>query len=315
MAEGRKVLRNERETAWRIKPHCELAYLTDKWDCEDIQKMKKIIISLLIVVFVTIFFIVKLINGIQLNGFVMEKDIILKTNNCEFIHHEVGKNNIVIRIDDIQGNYNRDLQVKMLEDLKKKGLTASLAVIPLNLMEDELMVNYLYQNKCNFEIGLHGYDNNDYEFATLNYQQAKEKLEKGLKILNRIEEDVFTFIPPNNEFSDEAEQAVYDSDIEIISAGHWNSKYGFSISSYDWLNHEIRDAQEVLDECQEDLDRYEICIIMVHPQDYTTNGQVDLTHYNEYLELLSGIKLMDANVVTFRDLYEDEQAKEIIFAR
>ena len=109
----------------------------------------------------------------------------------------------------------------------------------------------------------------------------------------KIDKNITTFIPPNNAFSNESKQAIYDNEM-IISAGYWNSEYGFSVSTYDWEKYELINYKKVLDECNKDLDKGEICIIMLHPQDYLTN-------YSEYTNLLNGLQGLDATTINFRD--------------
>ena len=130
--------------------------------------------------------------------------------------------------------------------------------------------------------------------------------------MEEIEQDLITFIPPNNEYSPGAEQALYDNGFKIISAGFWNSKYGFLVSTYDWEKFRLRDSEDVLKECEEDLDKGETCIIMIHPQDYTTNNQLDSKKYQHYINLLEGINELDAATTTFRDLYYEEYSKEVV---
>lgn len=265
--------------------------------------MKKLILSVLSVILILLVIIFCLS---EISDVLDVKSLFIKKNNCQTIYHEVGEKNIILRIDDIQACAYSEAQYGMLEELEKRNLTASLAVIPLNLLKDEKAIKYLSEHRCKFELGLHGYYNTDYEFENLSYAEADKLIKKGLRTLNKIEPEVFTFIPPNNEISEEAKMAVWDNGIEIISAGHWNSEYGFSISSYDWRGEQIRDAQEVLKECQEDLDKYKTCIIMLHPQDYMTDGKLNYTKYNEYIELLDGLEKLNASIVNFRDLYRKD---------
>lgn len=234
--------------------------------------------------------------------FDISSNVVLK-NHCSKTNFETSDRNIVIRIDDIQAYYHRDLQIKMLEELKKRGMVSSLAVIPFNLMEDKKMVRYLTQNKCDFEIGLHGYENTDYEFQNIDYYNANLKLEKGLDILNKIDSEIISFIPPNNEISVEGRQAVFDKGIKVISSGFQNKEFGFSASTFDWERDIFVNHIEVLKDCEKVLDKNETCIIMIHPQDYLTNNKFDSVKYKEYEKLLEGLSGLNATIVTFRDLY------------
>lgn len=260
-------------------------------------KMKKTMVFIFITGAILIYLILNFLSGLNPNIISLNKE------NCKTIYHKTGDKNIILRVDDIQAFYNRDTAIKMLDELSDRGLTSVLGVIPKDLNKDKEIVEYLTEHKCDFEIALHGYDNSDYEFDYVRYIEAKEKIEKGLEVLNEIEPNILTFIPPNNRLSEGAEKAVLERDIKIISAGHWNSEYGFTISTFDWTNHSLQNASYVLDNCKASLDNNENCIIMIHPQDYTTNNELDEEKYNEYTKLLDGIKELNASVVNFRDIY------------
>lgn len=227
-------------------------------------------------------------------------------NSCKVVYHQTSDRNIVLRIDDIQAYYLNDIQIRMIQDALNMNKTVSLSVIPVGLLDDKVLSQFLKENRCKLEIGLHGYDNTEFEFLNSSYKEANDKIEKGLKILEEIEPKVMTFIPPNNEISKEGRNAVYNNEIKIISSGFENREFGFSVSTYDWGNHTFTNYREVLEKCENELDINETCIIMIHPQDYTRNGKFDSEKYNQYLTLLNRIDELNATVVTFRDLYYED---------
>lgn len=257
----------------------------------------KPLISVLVLAFV-FFLIITSINYL-----VKDAAYEIYENNCKTVYHETSGRNIILRIDDIQAHYLKDVQIRMIQDALKRNKTLSLAVVPFNLFEDKDMIHFLKENKCETEIGLHGYDHSDYEFAEINYNQAEEKIKKGLEVLKSMEKNVITFIPPNNEISAGAKEALHEKGIKIISSGFQNREFGFSVSTYDWKKHEAVSVDEIISECRDELDRNETCIIMIHPQDYTTNDKIDEEKYKDYIRLLENIDGLDATVVTFRDLY------------
>ena len=250
------------------------------------------------IIILVFFFIFK-----SLDGLVKDVSYDAYENNCETDYHQASDRNIVLRIDDIQANYLVDVQEKMIDDALDRGKTLSLAVIPLGLNNNKAMVKFLKEKKCKLEIGLHGYENNDFEFSELSYGEADEKIKNGLKVLNEIEPEVITFIPPNNEISNESKIAVYGNKIKIISSGFYNREFGYSVSTYDWENHIFVNYREVLSECLDELEKNETCIIMMHPQDYITDGKLDNQKYQQYIQLLDNVDELNATIVTFRDLY------------
>ncbi len=129
-------------------------------------QMKKTVLSLFIIGAILIYVISTLLSGLNLN--LSPKENI----QCRMVYNQIGDRNIVLRIDDIQANYNKDIEIKMLDELKKRNLTASLGVIPVSLFEDKEISKYLTENRCDFEIALHGYDNSDYEFDFMVYLEG-----------------------------------------------------------------------------------------------------------------------------------------------
>jgi len=236
-------------------------------------------------------------------------DTNVKFNNepafiCNREFHIPGTRNIIFRIDDIQAFYLNDLQIQMIDDALSSGVSPSLSVIPLGISDDKKIYDYLRLNHCKVEIILHGYDNKEtYEFGFLTYRQADNKLKKGLNELNKIEPDIKTFVPPGNEISKDAAKAVYDNDFKVISAKSENSEYGYTTSTYDWDNYKFNDINEVIRSCNNTLNSGKKCIIMVHPQDYLTNGVFDSVKYRQYINLLIEIKKLDAKVINFRDTF------------
>lgn len=224
-------------------------------------------------------------------------------NSCKTEYHQTSDRNIVLRVDDIQAYYLKNIQSMMIQDALNMNKTLSLSVIPYGLLDDKEITQLLKENRCKLEIGLHGYDNTDFEFQNISYKEANSKIKKGLKILEEIEPKIITFIPPNNEISEDGRKAVYNNGIKVISSGSWNKEFGFSVSTYDWGNHSFTDYHEILEKCWNELEKGETCIVMIHPQDYTTNGVLDYSKYTQYISLLSAIDSLNATVVTFRDLY------------
>jgi predicted deacetylase len=257
----------------------------------------KILVSVFIIVIVSMMVIR------SLNFLIKDAASEIYEDTCKTVYRQTSDRNIVLRIDDIQAYYLADVQMKMIKDALARNKTLSLSVIPFNLFNDREIVRFLRENKCFLEICLHGYNNTDFEFSEISYNQADEKIKDGLEILNQIEPHIVTFIPPGNEISNISRKAVFDNNINIVSSGFKLKEFGFSVSTYDWKTHKFANYREVLKQCNADLDKNETCIIMIHPQDYVSNGKLDLEKYEQYINLLEGIDDLNATVVTFRDLY------------
>jgi len=223
----------------------------------------------------------------------------------EIKYNEVGDRNIVLRVDDIQSFVWGDVQRMIIDDTLNRGYTMSLGVIPADLEDDREMSRFLINRRGDLEIALHGLDSEFDEFDSLEYEDALDRIDNGLDILSFVEPEVATFIPPNNGYSDGTLKALDEKGLGL-SAGYWNSEYGFDATTYDWEEGRFPSYEEVLGDCEISLDEKGLCIIMIHPQDFVSDGEFDSEKYAHYLLLLDGIEDFDANIINFRDLWRAE---------
>ena len=184
--------------------------------------------------------------------------------------------------------------------------TASLAVIPggpgKELTNDPEIVKFLLKHHCELEIMIHGYDNTDAEFENLTYSSASDKIDKGLEILNPIEKDIITFVPPSNLFSDETKIALQKHGIKFVSAGSLDEPFGFDTSPYDWTNHRLRTIEEMVNGCENAINKTGVCVVMIHPQDFVNDkGKTDPDKYSEFIGMIDGLDTLNASFVNFRD--------------
>ncbi len=229
--------------------------------------------------------------------------ILNSENKCEFVNTKIEQRNVILRVDDIQAYAWFDSQKKIIEDASKREIPLVLGVIPHELERDRRLWNLLKRKRCEMEIALHGYSHSDGEFANISYEGARDKLERGLKILNKIEREVITFIPPQDLYSNEAERAIKDEGFFFISGISLDySDYGYTQTMYDWDNHLLVDYTEIIERCELTLSQSDNCIIVIHPQDFVSDGKLDPWKYSNYIGLLDSLKKKDFNIVTFRDL-------------
>ncbi len=229
-------------------------------------------------------------------------------HRCEPLNYFKKEKNIILRIDDIQAFAWRDISIKMVNEAFKRKMPVVLAVIPVGLEKDRKIVNYLKKNLCNIEIAQHGWDNNIYnnpdipEFGELNEKEAYERIIKGKKVLQKITKDpIITFIPPNNIYSSGTAVALEKTGFKIIS-NEGSGYFDYTASTYDFEHHKLTKVTEVINECKEGLLRKNLCIIMLHPQDYATEGRLDEEKYKNYLKLLDELEKMDVGFVKIKDL-------------
>ena len=222
---------------------------------------------------------------------------------------------VIVRVDDIQAWWLRDIQIKILDELARRNIPPLLAVIPIELDQDPVIVNYLKKNNCKFEIGLHGWDQgkaSNYEkpeFADLSEEQAMEKITKGIAMLEPIKgSPLVTFIPPNNEYSDGTASALIKSGFEIVSA-QGKGYFDWTASTYDFFHERQVSPEQAVADCQKGLDEKDLCVLMIHPQDFITRGEFDQIKYNNLLEILDELQKKDVMFVTPKDLVYMEELR------
>jgi predicted deacetylase len=229
-------------------------------------------------------------------------------NPCEPIEMEITDKMVVLRIDDIQGYAWAEISQKMIDDAQKRGIVPVLGVIPKGLEEDIEFYSYLRKVRCNTELALHGWDHINEEdeirgeFSGLSKKEARDKVEKGLKVLEILNRrKVKTFIPPNNEISDGAREILENKEFIVSSFG--DRMLDYSVSTYDYPSKKFVDSQEVVKECERFFEKQNLCIIMTHPQNFVDeNNNLDEDAYSHYLNTLDKLIEQDASFVTFEHL-------------
>lgn len=220
---------------------------------------------------------------------------------------------VILRIDDIQAYAWPDVTKKMIDDALSKQAPLTLAVIPNNLDQDKELIGFLQKRSCNLEFALHGWDHSDNpaEFANLNYDEAKTKISNGIRMLALLgNKKVVTFIPPQNQYSDATLKALNDEDIHVISS-EGDGQYDYDATTYDFLNNKLNTSDYVLSECSKTFVDSNYCIVMIHPQDYTTNGEFDQTKYETYLNMIDGFKRNGDSFTTIADMAINKSSFDI----
>lgn len=239
-------------------------------------------------------------------------------SHCEPIDQSFNQKKIVLRIDDIQAYGWQDIQIQMMDDALKQDVPLLLGVIPKQLKDDKELYYFLKRNSCNLEIAQHGWDHNittggeTPEFGNLTEEEAYQRIIKGKLILEKlVGGSLTTFIPPNNEYSEGTFSALNKIGFKIISSGG-NEFFDYTTSTYNFDKETLTPISDVISECQEGLDKNDLCIIMIHPQDYATDGELDEVKYNNYTELLGDLKELNVSFVKLEDLSNPNLQKSIL---
>jgi len=215
---------------------------------------------------------------------------------------------IILRLDDVQRGYMNKLSQQMIIDAKARNMKLVLGVIPKGILEDSELVHTIKKNACNLEIAQHGWehsykgDPNLPEFGLISNKEAKKRIALGLKNLRKItNEELITFIPPQNDVTDEIKKDLYDAGFKIISSGE-RGEFDYDQSTILEDFNTLESVDKIMEGCNAAFQQDGKCIIMLHPQDYATNDKFDKDKYQNYLLLLKRIQQENISTVTFRDL-------------
>lgn len=262
------------------------------------MKLFRILISISIVLLIVIFslLIALVVNNVS-EG--ISSKLSSEYNSCRI---EKPSRAIILRLDDV-GNTRLAASKIITNSILENGFKVSLGVIPSRL--DLKTMLWLRSLDSNTEIIMHGYEHTDYEFETLNKDEAKEKLESGRKsIYYKTGYITSTFIPPNNKYSAGTSEALNELGFKIISSGEneLNFNDDMALLGYDTHTNNI-DTNKILNTCKSSLNTGGVCTILIHPQDFFDyNGNVDINKYNQFLILLDSLNNLNAAPKTFKDL-------------
>lgn len=233
---------------------------------------------------------------------------------CSKIEQPKKDKKVIIRLDDIQAYALRNIQIRMINDALERNIPLSLSVIPYRLEEDKIMYSFLKKNKCNLEFAMHGWDNDVEhkgeipEFGRASEEEAYERIMKGKPIIEELAgKPPKTFVPPNNEYSRATVRALARTGFSLITSEGPGPYYNYDASTYDFLNSVDNSNELVLSKCKNALNTRNLCIVMIHPQDYAKEGKLNDARYADYLALLDTLKDMDIQFETFESYSKSDK--------
>ncbi len=253
-----------------------------------------------------------LINGTNLDKVNLNRFAVKGT--CNHIPIKVSDKTIILRIDDVQAYAWSDITKKMIKDAEARNIPLSLGIIPKGLLADVDTVKFLKQHKCNLEFILHGWDHGSSinyerpEFLNLSFDESVERMKKGLKVLSVLtDEPVVTWVPPENDESDAAAEAAKSLGMKFVSSeGEEEWDYDTTTFVYGNINKLTKPEQNVA-ECEETFKTKDVCVIMLHPQNYDNNyvdedSKKDNNLYSDhYLQLLDELQAAGYHFARFKD--------------
>jgi len=169
-----------------------------------------------------------------------------------------------------------------------------------------------------FEIAQHGWNHTNYrgkgEFKGRPYMEQLRDMLKGRAVLEEafkgLIDGVTTFIPPHNLWDPNTTRAVAELGYRVFSSeaaleGPLHNEFdqhgvlflGWSV--YIKGPHGVKGPEELLAETMHYLNKYGVCVIVYHPQDFAwapgSNG-VNSTSYGSFLKFLKLLKLLSCEL-------------------
>lgn len=241
-------------------------------------------------------------------------------------------NCVVFRMDDVQDQFLRNAQIGVMDVFIEKNQRVSLGVIAGHYGDDPFVANKVLEGKKKglFEIGLHGWNHDDYSALSKEVQRdslmrANEKLEH----LFGSPSDVF--FAPYNKFNNGTIEVMSELGIRVISSSMQEDKhpyfaalgqmeagesgeyppYHLPAAAYFrarvTLDNESSEYQkipvaQVLAGVDSSIAKYGYAVIVLHPQDFVeTNDsrQVDDNSLNDLAFLIDSVHAKGYAITTF----------------
>jgi len=230
-------------------------------------------------------------------------------SNCTF--SLPSQRTIILRMDDIGAGYI-PVYKSLINKTISQNISLTLATIPMNVKTNLGIAKYLRNIAKNeyIEIAQHGYAHTLQEFQ-INTTNPLKLINEGKNILiEKIGVIPTTFIPPYNLYSPQTLEALNKEGFKIISSGQNNylSKSEIFILDFNtqsFYANKYTPTQEIISVCNKSLNQMQICVIMLHPQDYAmeyNKNIINRSRFEDYQEMLDGLKELNVEFKTFEDL-------------
>ena len=249
-----------------------------------------------------------------------------------------GKNTcpcIVFRLDDVQGSYLSDIQMKIMDVFQKKNASLSIGITGYNLTQDDKLVSYLQNNlkpgHAAIEVANHGWRHED--FSTMGVSQQTTLMNKTNQELNKMfGKKPNAFLVPYGMYDSDTLKAIKQLKMNVISSSIWSEDkfvlaQGKIIANKDSLGlYHIPSMTEfqsdtgnetywtnipkdrVIDSINSHITKYGYDIFLIHPQNFATlvNGQyvdtVDTTHLDELASIIDYVKSKHIHILTISEI-------------
>ena len=259
-------------------------------------------------------------------------------NNISTTNNVSDKNTcpcIVFRLDDVQGSYLSDIQMKIMDEFQKKNASLSIGIIGYNLTQDGKLVSYLQNNlkpgHAAIEVANHGWRHE--HFATMGISQQTSLMNKTNQELNKMfDKKPNVFLVPYDMYNDDTLKAIKQLKMNVISSSIWSEDkfvlaQGKITANKDSLElYHIPSMTEfqsdtgnetywtnipkdrVIDSINSHITKYGYDVFLIHPQNFATlvNGQyintVDTSHLDELSSIIDYVKSKHIHISTISEI-------------
>jgi peptidoglycan/xylan/chitin deacetylase (PgdA/CDA1 family) len=274
------------------------------------ERTKDIYAGIFSIIFIGAIFYLYLVNLFGGPTFKINSDEIrgYAASEHESCHIMASEPRIILRMDDVRA-YSVPAPY-LIDEILSRNLTAVLGIIPYDLERDKDMRKYLISlvENPNIEIAQHG-TNHDPSDANI----TKDSLLKGnLKLQKILGVKPVTYIPPYNRVSPASKELISEyfdilsGEDQILKEGEQMAEVGYSVSTYLYDKHTKVSINEIIDKCESDLERTNICLITIHPQEYATDihnpGDISEEKLKEFKVMLDQLEELNVKFANLKDI-------------
>jgi predicted deacetylase len=208
---------------------------------------------------------------------------------------------VVIRVDDIQDFAFKQAQLFLFDESMTNGVPLSLAVIAGMFGEDREIVQAAKSAvSTGSEITVHGWRHEDLTKLSLE-EQATLLSQSRKRIWELLSIDTDVLVPPMYSANDDTIEAMREEGYQIISTSVNISKpASFSgvinlpatVELSDYVNGiwKMKSCGSVSVEILKSIEKYGFAVIITHPQEFITGGELDKVNVESFRTLLGILK-------------------------
>jgi predicted deacetylase len=207
------------------------------------------------------------------------------------------KPSIIIRVDDIQDYAFREAQFFLLNHSLANHIPLSLAVITGEFGEDKEIVEMTkLASAAGSEVTVHGWKHEN--FTDFTPEEQAELLSKSKRRIQEILNlETTIFVPPMFKFNQDTLTVMNTNGYTIFSTFTHNAEPGLisgilslpgtvQVSDYYGEKWQIKNTATLIEEITASIHIYGFAIIITHPQEFLTDGELDQSKMEMYRELL-----------------------------